>query len=79
MLPYDLRTHCVHVEQCSRLIEEARRGGDVVIARNNVPVVRLAVLPEARSPRRIGGLQGVLLHMSDDFDEPLEDFSDYSE
>ena len=63
----------------SRLIEEARRGGDVVIARNNVPVVRLAVLPEARSPRRIGGLQGVLLHMSDDFDEPLEDFSDYSE
>ena len=62
----------------SRLIEEARRGEDVVIAKNNVPVVRLAVLPEARSPRRIGGLPGILLHMSDDFDEPLEDFAEYS-
>jgi prevent-host-death family protein len=62
----------------SRLIEEARRGEDVVIAKNNVPVVRLTVLPEARSPRRIGGLHSILLHMSDDFDEPLGDFAEYS-
>ena len=63
----------------SRLIEEARRGEEVIIAKNNTPLVRLEVLPEARSPRRIGGLRGILLHMSDDFDEPLEDFSEYSQ
>ena len=62
----------------SRLIEEARRGEEVVIAKNNKPLVRLEVLPEARSPRRIGGLAGVLLAMSDDFDEPLGDFGEYS-
>ena len=40
--------------QLSKLIEAALTGTQVIIARGNKPVVRLEVLPEARSHRKIG-------------------------
>ncbi len=61
----------------SKLIQEALNGNEVIIARDNRPVVRLDVLPEMRSGRRIGNAKGLILSMSDDFDEPLDDFRDY--
>ncbi|MGM0428033.1 MAG: type II toxin-antitoxin system Phd/YefM family antitoxin [Thermodesulfobacteriota bacterium] len=63
--------------QLSKLIREALRGKEVIIARGNQPVVRLDVLPEVRSRRKIGNAKGLILSMSDDFDEPLDDFRDY--
>lgn len=63
--------------QLSRLIEEALRGEEVIIARNNKPVVRLEVLPGGKPRRRIGGAPGLVVRMSDDFDEPLDDFAAY--
>ncbi|MFP3913113.1 MAG: type II toxin-antitoxin system Phd/YefM family antitoxin [Desulfobacteraceae bacterium] len=63
--------------QLSKLIQEALRGKEVIIARGNQPVVRLDVLPEVRSRRKIGNAKGLILSMSDDFDEPLDDFRDY--
>jgi antitoxin (DNA-binding transcriptional repressor) of toxin-antitoxin stability system len=63
--------------QLSRLIQEALEGEEVVIARSNKPLVRLEVLPEAKPQRRIGGARKVLIAMSDDFDEPLDDFANY--
>ncbi len=65
--------------QLSKLIQEALRGKEVIIARGNQPVVRLDVLPEVRSRRKIGNAKGLILSMSHDFDEPLEDFRDYME
>lgn len=65
--------------QLSKLIREALQGKEVIIARGNRPVVRLDVLPEARSRRKIGNVKGLILSMSDDFDEPLNDFKDYME
>lgn len=65
--------------QLSRLIQEALDGTEVVIARDNKPVVRLEVLPEARAERRIGGAKGMLLSMAPDFDAPLDDFAQYME
>lgn len=41
----------------SKLIAEALEGGDVVIARGNVPVVRLVPI-EPRGKRRFGALKG---------------------
>ena len=42
----------------SRLIEQARAGEDVVIARNNVPLVRLVPVEAARRGRKFGALKG---------------------
>ncbi len=55
----------------SRLIAEALAGGDVVIARGNVPVVRLVPV-EPRGRRVFGALKGQIA-MDARFDEPLPD------
>ena len=65
--------------QLSKLIQEALRGEEVIIARGNRPLVRLQVLPEARTGRRLGGVPGLVKVFGEDFDEALEDFADYSE
>ncbi len=65
--------------QLSKLIQAALNGRQVIIARANTPVVRLEVLPEARSLRKIGNAKGLILSMAGDFDEPLDDFKDYME
>ena len=65
--------------QLSKLIQAAINGKQVIIARGNKPMVRLEVLPEARSHRTIGNAKGFILSMSDDFDEPLDDFKEYVE
>ena len=61
----------------SRLIQQALAGERIVIAKGKKPLVELVVLPQARSERRIGGAQDVVLSMQDDFDEPLQEFSEY--
>ncbi|MGD2013098.1 MAG: DUF2281 domain-containing protein [Desulfobacterales bacterium] len=63
--------------QLSKLIQAAVNGKQVIIARGNKPIVRLEVLPEARSHRIIGNAKGLILSMADDFDEPLDDFKEY--
>ena len=65
--------------QLSKLIQAALNGKQVIIARGNKPVVRLEVLPEAQSKRKIGNAKGMVLSMGDDFDEPLDDFREYME
>lgn len=73
--------HQVNVHEAkthlSRLIQEALDGEEVIIARDNKPVVRLKALAEALPQRRIGGAKGLIRFMAEDFDAPLEDFSDY--
>jgi antitoxin (DNA-binding transcriptional repressor) of toxin-antitoxin stability system len=61
----------------SKLIQEALSGTEVIIARDNRPLVRLEVLPEARMERRIGQAKGLVLFMAEDFNAPLEDFEEY--
>lgn len=60
----------------SRLVDEAVRGGEVIIARGNKPLVKLVPVAEARTPRRLGTAAGKV-RMSEDFDEPLPDFDEY--
>ncbi|HRQ39823.1 MAG TPA: type II toxin-antitoxin system Phd/YefM family antitoxin [Chloroflexota bacterium] len=61
----------------SRLIQQALAGEEIVIAKGKQPLVKLVALPEARSQRRIGHANGVILYMADDFDDPLPEFQDY--
>jgi prevent-host-death family protein len=63
--------------QLSQLIDEALRGGEVVIARRNVPVVRLVAVKEAKAKPRFGEFRGCI-EMSDDFNAPLDDFDEYT-
>lgn len=60
----------------SRLVDEAVRGGEVIIARANQPLVKLVPVEEARPPRRLGTAAGKVW-MAEDFDEPLSDFDEY--
>jgi len=63
----------------SKLIKEALGGTEVIIAKDNQPLVRLEVLPEARLRRKIGEAKGLVLYMAEDFDAPLDDLSEYME
>ena len=51
-------------------------GGEVVIARDNVPLVKLVLLDSAKSARILGTAKGKVT-LAADFDEPLADFDDY--
>jgi len=62
----------------SELIEKAISGEEVVITKNDhavVMLVALAPVNQRRSP--LFGSDSNLISISDDFDEPLEDFQDY--
>ena len=61
----------------SRLIRAALEGEEIIIARGNVPLIRLECLESAKPRRRIGFIDAEIV-MSDDFDEPLEDFGEYT-
>jgi prevent-host-death family protein len=54
------KPYTIHVAktQLSRLIERACEGDDVVIARRNVPVVRLVPIREAAAERKFGAMKG---------------------
>jgi prevent-host-death family protein len=60
----------------SQLIDAALAGHDVVIARRNVPVVRLTAVDSAKTRPRFGKLAG-LVSLEPHFEEPLSDFTEY--
>lgn len=59
------------------LIKQALSGEEIVITDNEEPVAKLVSLRSvtAATPR-FGSARG-FIHVSDDFDEPLESFKDY--
>jgi len=60
----------------SKLIKKVVNGEEVVIAKGNVPLVKMVGLVSQKSNRKIGSAQGIIT-ISATFDEPLEDFKDY--
>jgi prevent-host-death family protein len=70
----------INVEEASKhlpdLIEAALRGEEIVIAKDDRPVVKLTPVSPAKRRRQPGSAKG-LVTISEDFDEPLEDFKDY--
>ena len=60
----------------SKLIQRALQGEEVVIARGRRPLVKLVVLDEVKAQRRLGSAAGQI-ELAEDFDAPLDAFSDY--
>lgn len=60
----------------SELVQKALVGEEVIIARDNRPLLRLVPLARSRQPRQPGSARG-RIWMAPDFDETPEDFRDY--
>ena len=61
------------------LIDAAMRGEDVLITANDERgerTVRIVAISDKQPLRKAGSLKGKIW-MSDDFDDPLDDFKDY--
>ena len=64
--------------QLPGLIQEVLQGGEVVIVQDDQPVARLVAAESRQAPRPFGSAKGQIA-LGDDFDEPLEDFTDYEQ
>ncbi|MCH9029340.1 MAG: type II toxin-antitoxin system Phd/YefM family antitoxin [Bacteroidetes bacterium] len=58
------------------LVEKVINGEEVVITKNDKPIVKLVLPDEFQKTRRIGTAKGKVT-IPDDFDEPLTDFINY--
>ncbi|WP_041555572.1 type II toxin-antitoxin system Phd/YefM family antitoxin [Nostoc sp. PCC 7524] len=58
------------------LIEAALGGEEIIIMKDNQPVVKLTPVEPVKRQRQPGSAKG-LITIADDFDAPLEDFQEY--
>jgi prevent-host-death family protein len=60
----------------AELVREAVRDEEVILTDGGEPVAKIIPFKRPRIRRQFG-CAGGLIHISDDFDAPLEDFRDY--
>ena len=74
--------------EMARLLQSALDGEEVIITENDRPVLKIVRVLDAAlfvrdkpitKPRRQSGSAKGLISMSYDFDEPLEDFTEYTQ
>ena len=63
-------------EHLSELIDQAANGEEVIILREDEPLVRMVAANRNKRRRQFGSARGKI-KVADDFDEPLEDFREY--
>ena len=61
----------------SALVQKAMLGEEVIIAKGNTPVLKLAPLHKPKQPRKPGSGKGQILHVAADFDATPSSFKDY--
>jgi prevent-host-death family protein len=61
----------------SELVQKAMLGEEVIIAKDNKPVLKLVPLEAPRAARRPGSGRGQILYIAPDFDATPEVFQDY--
>jgi prevent-host-death family protein len=57
----------------SKLLEKVEKGEKVIIMKRNRPIAKLSPIEGIRQERRIGTAKGKV-HITDNFDAPIEDF-----
>jgi len=60
------------------LVDAAMAGEEVVLTRDDQPTVKLVPINSSQAARPRYGSAAGLISMADDFDEPLDDFTDYT-
>jgi len=60
----------------SELVDRAIAGEEVIIARDNKPLLRLAPVHDPSKVLKPGSARG-RIWMSDDFDDPIDDVKEY--
>ncbi len=60
----------------AELIDEAAYGEEVVITRDDGTAFKIIPINQTKPYPKFGSAKG-LIEISDDFDEPLEDFKEY--
>ena len=68
----DAKTHF------SELVKKAMLGEEVVIARDNKPILKLVPVVAEKRERSPGSAKGKVTYMAPDFDATPEDFQDYA-
>lgn len=58
------------------LIKKTISNGEVIITKGGQPIVKLVPLKKTRKERKFGTAKG-LIKISDDFDQPIDDFKEY--
>ena len=61
----------------SELVQKAMLGEEVIIAKDNKPVLKLVRLDKPKRPRKPGSGKGQVLYIAPDFDSTPEGFKDY--
>ena len=61
----------------SELVQKAMLGEEVIIARDNKPLLKLVPLESPRRPRKPGSGKGQVLYVAPDFDATPPGFKDY--
>jgi prevent-host-death family protein len=62
--------------QLAELVQKAMSGEDIIIARDNKPLLKLVPLKDLAEARSPGSARGQI-RISPDFDAPLNDFGEY--
>lgn len=68
----------IHIAKAhlSELIQKTMLGEEVIIARDNKPMVKLVAVQPPKRKRTLGFAKGII-EMRPDFDESLDDFEAY--
>lgn len=61
----------------SELVKLALQGEEIVIARDNKPLLTLTPVNEVKKKRLPGSAKGLILAVSPDFDDLPDDFKEY--
>jgi len=59
------------------LVQKALLGEEVIIAKDNKPLLKLVALEPPTQERKPGSAKGQILYMAPDFGQPVDDFKDY--
>ena len=65
------------IPEIKKLLEIAAKGEEIIITENNQPMVKLVSIKKDKKRPSLFGSDKDIISISDDFDEPLEDFKDY--
>jgi prevent-host-death family protein len=64
--------------QFSELVRKALAGEEVIIARDNEPLIKLVPIRKTQGKRKPGSAKGKLVSLAKDFDDIPEELKEYS-